>query len=49
MKAVKFLCPLIIYTSPLSAAQKYSRGKLRGKLQNEALSLAAFRVVYVVV
>ena len=27
MKAIKFLCPLIIYTSPLSAAKKYSRGK----------------------
>ena len=27
MKAIKFLCPLIIFTSPLSAAKKYSRGK----------------------
>ena len=44
MKAIQFLRPLIIYTSPLSAAKKYSSGKL----QNEALSLAAFRVVYVV-
>ena len=28
-------------------AKKYSRGKLHGKLQNEALSLAAFRIVYI--
>ena len=35
----------------ISAAKKYSRGKFffGGKLQNEALSLAAFRVVDVAV
>ena len=27
IKAIKFLCPLIISTSPLSAAEKYSRVK----------------------
>ena len=40
MKDFKFLCPLIIYTSPLSAAKKYPRGKF--------FFLAAFRVVNVV-
>ena len=40
MKDFRFLCPLIIKTSPLSAAKKYSRGNFffGGQLQNEALS-----------
>ena len=48
MKDFKFLCPLIIGTSPLSASKKYSRGKFffAGQLQNEARSPGLVKMTF---